>query len=174
MKNIIVAIILFAMALIADPAKITIAELNTKAETIVDQEITFIGVAEHVCAHGGQKLYATDGTNKFKITPSKEIGAFNSNMSGEKFTFVGFVREFKLDNDYLDKWEAELDAAGAKKAEEDTPKNCEYDKNSTSKDEKHADNSVYKQIADLREQIKNTEKGYLSYFSVECTSFTKE
>ncbi|PID26819.1 MAG: hypothetical protein CR982_08365 [Candidatus Cloacimonadota bacterium] len=148
---------------------VTISDLVDSAEKYLNKEVSLVAEVEHVCSHGGKKLFATDGKNRFKITPSKQLGAFEAEMSGKEYKFNGIVKEFRVDNDYLDNWEAELDVANKDKKE--SHEGCKYEKKDESKDECKKDNSEYSRIENLRKQIKDSKKNYLSYYFLECSKF---
>ena len=153
---------------------VTVSEFETKAGDLTGKKITITGTVDHVCQHGGQKMFLieTGSENRVKITPDENISAFKSEWEGQNIQITGIVEEQRIDEDFLKEWEEEVmsgDDMGDDKGEgkhlggnmekggEDAEKDVELEK-----------------INNLRQQIEASEKGYLSFFTVLCTDYHLE
>lgn len=140
---------------------VNLSELFEEIDRTIDSEIKITGLVDHVCKHGGQRMFIVDeGDNRLKITTGDDISEFKVDLEGKDVIVNGVVEEERIDNAYLDKWEAEV-----KKGNEDHETGV-HDGNHTEEE-----NEALAKINDYREQIKNSEKGYLSFYSVKAKSF---
>ena len=153
---------------------VTVTEFDTKAGDLTGKKIIISGTVDHVCQHGGQKMFLieTGSENRVKVTPDENISAFKSEWEGQNIVVTGIVEEQRIDEDFLKEWEEEVmsgDDMGDDKGEgkhlggnmekggEDAEKDMELEK-----------------INNLRQQIEASGKGYLSFFTVLCTDYQLE
>lgn len=122
-------------------------------ESVVDKEVSFAGTVVHVCKHGGKKLHVvgTDGERRIVVHASDATGVFDQQMEGSEVRVRGTVKETRIDENSLNEREQEF-LANHKGEEqtEDYKAEMEY-------------------IANMREEVKNCEKGYLSRFRIEAS-----
>jgi predicted small secreted protein len=95
----------------------TVGELLEQAEGLVDQTISVEGVVIHVCAHGGERLFIADAEgNEIKVESGENIPQFDVTLEGTEIVLEAIVRELRIDEAYLQEWEAELAAEEAEMA----------------------------------------------------------
>lgn len=149
---------------------INATDFDSLAGNFVDQEVMLEGTCVHTCKHGGGKMHVV-GTNpdaRVVIMATDESGKFNSDMEGIKYHVIGKVLETRIDSAYLANWETEVLAGDTEGGDGVKHKHGE--------EGDHADEAMelemkLAQIDDLRLEIAETEKGYLSNFTLECISF---
>jgi len=161
------------------PKVIDINNFDAMAEGLGDQLVEIKGTVVHTCKHGGTKMFITGDDQDFrlKITATDESGNFNLEMEGSDYVVIGILDEYRMDMAELDKMEA--DVLAEYPAEED----MKHGKDSGEGDE-HADHegdshqeaegscaTELAQIADLRAQVKDDDKGYLSFYSILAKSY---
>lgn len=170
-----ISIILFGIAIIGmnisipaqdtdvKPVKLTIEEFETKAGDLVDQKVAIEGTVVHVCRHGGKRLFiiGEKPEPQIKITTGKSIPAFEVKLEGSDIIAVGILKEFRVDETYLDQLE--------KNSRENREKALNEDRQG---EDLHRHQDPLKSINDMRAQLKKSGKDHLSFFSVECESYT--
>lgn len=183
----------------------TVGELIEQAEGLVDQTISVEGVVIHVCAHGGERLFIADAEgNEIKVESGENIPRFDVTLEGTEIVLEAIVRELRIDEAYLQEWEAELAAEEAEMAadtvnvegvvEEVVEEVTEVAEEAVeaveevAAEEDHAHGEehpemhgkedhhmdAYTKIAKYREEIAASEKGYLSTYWLEAVSFTEK
>lgn len=132
---------------------IAVDDFQSKAENLVDKEIFITGTVDHVCKHGGKRLQLIGSKEdaRLKIEAGENISKFNKEIEGDEIQVHGLVKELRIDEAYLNDWEAEV-------KDHHKPEDQEY------KDD-------MKRIKNMREQVKNSEKGYLSFYSLDAIDF---
>ncbi len=164
----------------------TVSQLLENAATLVDSTVMVEGTVIHVCKHGGAKLFLRDAAGmEIKVEASDELVQFDATLEQTDIIVTGIIRELRIDEAYLQEWEAELAAAAAEVVEEgaevaETPAEApaeaaaevegEPHPDSPGKDD-HAEDPVAK-IAAYREKIAATTTGYVSEYWFEAKSFT--
>ncbi len=149
---------------------INLADFDTKAADYVGKKVKFKGIVDHVCTHGGQKLFVVDeGSDaRIKVTPDDEIAAFNADLVGNKIMIEGIVEEQVVDEDYLREWEEEIKAGSADNDKKD-------EKHLGGKVEQGGENADVSQemekVNNLRKMIKDSGTDHISFYSVVCSSY---
>lgn len=153
---------------------VSMLDFDSLVESLSGRKITISGTVDHVCKHGGQKLFIVDENSdtRIKITPNDEIAAFNTELVGETIKITGIVEEMRVDEDYLIEWEEEVKAG----AEEDVVgegkrhgdgKGESADEGDHSEEQEDIDiQDELDQIARMRTRVEESEKGYLSFYSI--------
>ena len=179
----------------------TVGELLEQAEGLVDQTISVEGVVIHVCAHGGERLFIADAEgNEIKVESGENIPRFDVTLEGTEIVLEAIVRELRIDEAYLQEWEAELAAEEAEMAadtvlvEEVVEEVAEVaeevveavEEAVTEEDHAHGEDhpemhgkedhhmDARTKIAKYREEIAASEKGYLSTYLLKAVSFTEK
>lgn len=160
-------------------AVIDINNFNAMAEGLADQLVEVTGTVVHTCKHGGTKMFITgnDPDFRLKITATDESGNFNLEMEGNDYAVVGILDEYRMDMAELDKMEA--DVLAEYPAEEDMKhksNESEGNENADHEGDSHQETegscaTELAQIADLRAQVKETGKGYISFYSILAKSY---
>lgn len=157
----------------ADTA-LSIDSLLADAENLADKEVTIEGVCTHTCKHGAKKIFlmGSDDTKTIRVEAG-ELGSFDPKCVNSIVRVTGTLKEQRIDEAYLQNWEAQLKAQSAEKhgtgeAGCDTEKKARGETASTPE----------ARIADFRAKIadrkEKTGKEYLSFYFVEATSYEVE
>jgi hypothetical protein len=171
----------------AEVVKVSVDQFFEKGEELVGKTILVEGTVDHVCKHGGKRMFFQGSTpeNRLKITTGENIASFDVAYEGNTMVVEGIVEMMKMDAEYLDNWEAELKESAEKDVEHakgsgDGMGSGEGDAHEHAEGDGHDhDHSSLGEKADMgehipgmdkvtkyREEIKNTEKGYIPIFSV--------
>ncbi len=152
---------------------VSMVDYDSLVETLAGKKISISGTVDHVCKHGGQKLFIVDENSdaRIKITPNEEIAAFNTDLVGETVKITGIIEEMRVDEDYLKEWEEEV-KSGAEEKEGKGHGNGDGNHESGEEEdhsEEHEDLDIeaeLEQIARMRQRVEDSEKGYLSFYSI--------
>lgn len=133
-------------------AVITVDDYLTKIESLVGNEVSIEGTVNHVCKHGGEKMFIfSDNPEKdAKIVTGEEMASFNVALEGSDVIVTGIVEELRIDEAYLANWEAEIQAKTEEVAEEEHDHEGE--------EHNHSDQSEHGDKADMGEHKAETEK----------------
>lgn len=175
-------IVLFASALFIscanNPEKkettetVTVTELSvndfeTKAGELIGKPVTMIATVNHVCMHGGKKMFLVEEGSEasIKITTAETMPAFNTDLTGSKVKVEGIVEALIIDEEYLMNWESELASAD---------KEGEGDGHGVGKGEA-ADMGEHiaatESIANYRKQMAEEGKTKLEFYSIVCDKY---
>ena len=165
-----ILIALFAFACSGDSGKSEETKLvpdsfKKKAEQLINKEITIEGTVAHTCKHGGKRMFII-GTNpdfRVKVTAGDKISKFDASLEGSDVIVKGIVKEKRVDENYLNKWESDVKA--------EIPESENKIHSGEPGHEHHSDNHDLKKIAAYRKQLKESKKSHISFFSIECTSY---
>jgi hypothetical protein len=150
---------------------VAVAEFDEKAGEFVGKKIELTGVVDHICQHGGQRLFlvSEDSDARIKITPDEEIAAFNIELEGNRINIVGVVEEQRIDEAYLREWEEEI-KSGSDMADGKGEGSHIGGKVEKGGEGANIDEEMVK-VNDLREMIAESGDDHLSFYSVLCTSY---
>jgi hypothetical protein len=159
------------VTVVEEVTPIMVAEFDEKAGDFVGKKVKLEGTVDHICKHGGQRLFLVtpESDARIKITPDEEIAAFNTDLEGSNIIITGIVEEQRIDEDYLREWEEEV-KSGAELADgkgEGTHLGGQVEKGGEGADI----SEEMEKINNLREMIKESGNDYLSFFSVLCTEY---
>lgn len=157
--------------IIEEVAVIDLNEFDLKAADFVEKQVKFTGTVDHVCKHGGQKLFVVseESDTRIKIVTGENMAAFNTELEGETVEVVGIVDELRIDEEYLREWEEELKNEVEEENEAMHTGEQKGDAHEGDHEEDHS--SAIKQIDNLRQQLIESGKDYLSFFSVICVDY---
>ena len=146
-------------------------ELMEEGENYVDKTVTVEGTAVHVCDHGGKRMFlkSEDSDERFKVVAGEEIGSFKNEAEGKTFQVKGIVQEKRIDNEYLDNWEKEI--------KEDMGDDHRVHDGKHGEGETHEDHEMNEDLAkvkNMREEIEESDKDYISIFSLKAKSFEEK
>lgn len=151
---------------------INIDDFDSLVGTLVNKEIKFSGVVDHVCQHGGQRMFIVSPNSdvRIKVTTGENMAAFPGDMEGSNLVVSGVIDEVRIDENYLKEWEEEIKAevANNEEAEHEHEEGIEH--NGEGEDH-HDHSSATEQIANFRQQLKDTGKDHLSFYSITCTDY---
>lgn len=149
-----------------DVAKVSVEQVLEDFTTYVDKKIVIAGTVNHVCSHGGKRMFIM-GENPdlaIKITPNEELGNFEKELEGSHVLVSGVVKELRIDEAYVANIEKEL-AEGA-------DHEAVHDHEGGTHDESHEVSEEQKQqLQAMRDKIAASENGYYSQFWIEANKF---
>ena len=158
-------------AVVEEIVVVNLVDFNDKAEGLIGKQVLLTGMIDHVCKHGGQKMFLVNenADARIKIVPGEDMAAFNTELVGESVKVVGIVDEFRIDEEYLREWEEEV-LAGLSGEEGEKGEKVHMGEGEGEHHEEE-ENANLKQIKDYRAQIAESDKDYISFFSVVCLEY---
>ena len=151
-----------------------IDSLLANAENLANKEVTIQGVCTHTCKHGAKKIFlmGSDDTQVIRVE-SGELGAFDPKCVNSMVRVTGTLKEQRIDEAYLQNWEAQLKAQAAENHGTGEA-GCDSEKKARGE----TANTPEARIADFRAKIADqktkTGKEYLSFYFMEATSYEVE
>lgn len=151
-----------------------IDSLLANAENLAGQEVTIEGVCTHTCKHGAKKIFlmGSDDTHVIRVEAGT-LGAFDPKCVNSIVRVTGTLKEQRIDEAYLQNWEAQLKAQAAEKHGTGEA-GCDSEKKARGE----TANSPEARIADFRAKIADrkaeTGKEYLSFYFMEADSYEVE
>ena len=154
-------------------AVMSIDEVMAKAADLVEQTVVIEGVCTHTCSHGAKKMFlvGSDDSKTLRIEAG-ELGAFDTKVVNNVVTVKGIIKEERIDEAYLQDWEARLKAQTEEKhGNGDGEGGCDTEKNARGE----TANTTEGRIADFRAKIaaekEKTGKEYLAFYHVVANSY---
>lgn len=154
-----------------DNTALEIDSLLANAENLVGQEVTVEGVCTHTCKHGAKKIFlmGSDDTQTIRVEAGV-LGAFDTKCVNSIVRVKGYLKEQRIDEAYLQNWEAQLKAQSEEKHGEGE-EGCSTEKKARGE----TANTSTERIADFRAKIADRKeksgKDYLSFYYMEATSY---
>lgn len=155
----------------ATQTALSIDNLLADADSLVNQAVTIEGICTHTCAHGATKIFlmGSDDTKTIRVEAG-ELGSFDAKCVNAIVTVKGTLKEQRVDEAYLQNWEAKLKAQADEKHGE-TAAGCDSEKKARGE----TADTPEGRIADFRTKIAErkaaTGKDYLSFYYVEADSY---
>ena len=151
--------------------RISIDDLLAHADSLVGQQVTFQGVCTHTCKHGATKMFmmGSDDTKTIRVEAG-ELGSFDTKCVNSMVEVTGKLVEQRVDEAYLQKWEAQLKSQTAK-AHGDGEAGCDSEKKARGEDWQHARRTHRRLPAKIAQRKADTGKDYLSFYYVEAQSY---
>ena len=157
----------------AEEVAMSIDEVMEKAADLVEQTIVLEGVCTHTCSHGAKKMFlvGSDDSKTLRIEAG-ELGAFDTKVVNNLVTVKGILKEERIDEAYLQDWEARVKAQTEEKhGNGDGEGGCDTEKNARGE----TANTTEGRIADFRTKIaaekEATGKEYLAFYHVVANSY---
>ena len=176
-KKLTIAIALMAMTFIGTSCgnkQQKSASEETTEQNLAGQEVTIEGVCTHTCKHGAKKIFlmGSDDTQVIRVEAGT-LGAFDPKCVNSIVRVTGTLKEQRIDEAYLQNWEAQLKAQAAEKHGTGEA-GCDSEKKARGE----TANSPEARIADFRAKIADrkaeTGKEYLSFYFMEANSYEVE
>ena len=155
-----------------DATAVTPAEFIEKAPDLVDQLVSMEGTVVHVCKHGGKRLFL--GEERIKVLASNKVSVFDVALEGSDVVIDGFLREERIDEAYLAEWERELNESEVVEEKEVAHKGEPGHDHAEESEDHDARMANLQKIQEYREQIAASDKGYLSFYSVEASKLKEK
>ena len=157
----------------AEEVAMSIDEVMEKAAGLVEQTVVIEGVCTHTCSHGAKKMFlvGSDDSKTLRIEAG-ELGAFDTKVVNNVVTVKGIIKEERIDEAYLQDWEARLKAQTEEKhGDGDGEGGCDTEKNARGE----TANTTEGRITDFRAKIaaekEATGKEYLAFYHVVANSY---
>ena len=153
------------------PAALEIDQVLASADSLANQEITMEGICTHTCKHGATKIFmmGSDDTKTIRVEAAG-LGSFDQKCINNIVRVKGILREERVDEAYLQRWEASV-AASTAEQHGDGEAGCDTEKAARGE----TGNTVEERIADFRQKIaarkEATGKDYLSFYFVEALAY---
>ena len=151
-----------------------LANFEAQAETLIGRQVVLNGMIDHVCKHGGQKMFMVNenADARVKITTGENMAAFNTELEGETVKVIGIIDEQRIDEDYLREWEEEILAEKIEGEHSEHGEKVHMGEHAAGDEaEEEPENPEMKQINDYRKMIQESGKEYISFFSVTCVDY---
>lgn len=150
----------------ADTVFLAVRTFTDSAEKYSGKPMWIEGTVFHTCKHGGKRMFLVDGTDSIRVevTTGNNIPKFDESLIGSRVKVLGILKEERVDNKYLNEWEAEV-----KKPVENH--NAGLHSGARGHEDKDTQDKL-DEINSLREDLKKSGKDHLSFFSVEAISYT--
>ncbi len=138
---------------------IDVAQVLDKAESTIDKEVVFKGWVSHVCKHSGRRCFlkSEDGTVSIRVEADGKINGFNKELTGNQLKVEGIMKVKKLNEQYLDEWQAKVEAAQKEEDVEEGGEHCSAEMNN---------------IKEMRDWMKKNSKDYYPIYYVNGTDYT--
>lgn len=166
----------------------TVDQLYSSIDTLVDQEVAVKGEVDHVCKHGGTKMviFNPGSENSIHIDAGKSGNFRADEVMDQDVVVYGKVEEFRVDDAYIAELEGQLKddmekgAVDEGTAEEmDKAKDAEHvGEGAPENDQKHNKNKEFEerqaQIDNLKTKLAKLKlegKDHISYYSVRCEKY---
>ncbi len=159
-------------SVVRDTTELLIAGFTDNAGKMVGELVVIDGTVDHVCHHGGERMFVIDeGTDeRVKVVVGEGMPSFDVSLEGKDIEVIGVIDELRVDNDYLDEWESELN----RKAGESS-KNVKLGQEHESRMGEKADQGEHikemEKIKGMRKELKESGKDHLSFYSVVCEEY---
>jgi len=150
--------------------EVNLADIMGNPGDYVGKPILVSGTVDHVCRHGGKKMFIVDQNagNRIRINVGNNIPSFDVELEGNDLVIEGIFQELVVDDDYLSKWEAELGTQQQASGEE----HAQSERGEMADQGEHVGDMA--EIQSLREQLEASGKERISFYSVECVKFNKK
>jgi len=134
----------------AEAPMIALGEFDAKAGEFIDKEVVVEGIVDHVCKHGGKKLFLVTDDGDVHVESDER---FDEALAGSQVSVKGIVREFRVDEAYC------------LKMEED---NIQSHKKGETDEDLYA--QKMEQIKYYRDSMQTAGVDHLSFYSIEYVS----
>lgn len=146
--------------------------LLAKAGELVGKEVEVEGICTHICKHGGRKIFLMGSDDKQTIRiEAGDVKRFDQKCVNSIVRVKGTLVEERIDEAYLQKWEATV-AAQTTEKHGDGEAGCSTEKKARGE----TANSTEARIRQFRERIaarKEKEgKEYLSFYHIAAINYT--
>ena len=159
----------------AEVKTMDIDSLLASADALVDQPVVVEGICTHICSKGGGKLFmmGSDDTKTIRVEAGEKIGRFPQDVVNNIVTIDGILREQRIDEAYLARWEEQVKAQTEEKHGEN---GAGCDSEQKARGEATGAVSAADRIAAFRQRIADRKakdgKEYLSFYYIDGNAYT--
>ncbi|MGK7394316.1 MAG: hypothetical protein ACNS62_07075 [Candidatus Cyclobacteriaceae bacterium M3_2C_046] len=133
---------------------VRLADFDAEAGKFKDQEVMVKGIVDHVCKHGGKKLFLVDDGGDLHVESDQR---FDDKLAGSEVMVKGIVRELRIDEAYC------------LKMEEDN-----IQSHKTGETDQNLYQRKQEMINSYRDSMKAANKDHLSFYSLEYISLVAQ
>lgn len=175
----------------AELVTLAIVDFDNQAGNYVGKEVQLSGLVNHTCKHGGKRMFLIDPETEqtVKIEAGENITSFDAELEGSEVIVTGIINELIIDEAYLIEWESEIEEEMLQATEEEETEIAEgveegeHAEGEGEGEHEHAGGGLgekadmgehisgLEKIENYRQQIKESGKDHLSFYSIECISF---
>lgn len=134
--------------------EVSLHDLLADSESFLGKEISIKGTVDHVCEHGGKKMFVFGESpeDRIKIIPDQNMSSFEIELVGSDVIVQGvLIEELRVDDEYIAKRKNELSDDSNKNQEE-----LDGEK---------------QQIEKLKEKLDACGEDHLSFYVIECSAY---
>jgi hypothetical protein len=145
-----------------------LSQFDSLAPQYVNKEVTILGTIDHVCKHGGKRMFliGENPEDRVKINATDDNTSFKPEWEGSDVLVKGIIEELRIDAAYLDQWESEVMA----ETQGEAASKVHMGEAGHEKTEGTVDGDM-ERINDFRKQIKESGTDHVSFYSVNCISY---
>lgn len=150
----------------SETSELTPDILIQNTDQYVGSRVEVSGIVDHVCHQSGKRMFIKEtesSAERFKIVTTAKIEKFEIELEGKTVKVAGLINEQKVDKAFLDNWEKEIIGEKPEIGHQG------HDHDKAEVDSHHE--PALEQINALRKQLAESDKDYLSFYSLACTSF---
>jgi len=129
---------------------ISLADFDKKAGDYVNKEVKVSGIIDHVCKHGGKRLFMVSDDGDVHIDGQAR---FDDALTGSNVTVTGIVKELRVDEAYCLQQEEDF-----------------VQKHKEGIDADNVHEQKMKQLELYRDSMKTAGTDHLSFYSIEYVS----
>ena len=129
------------------------------------------GICTHTCKHGATKIFlmGSDDTKTIRVEAGP-LGSFDTKCINAIVTVTGTLKEQRVDEAYLQNWEAKLKAQ-TEKSHGETAAGCDSEKKARGETASTPEARIADFRAKIAERKAATGKDYLSFYYMEASSY---
>lgn len=153
---------------------LSVDNVLTMAEQETDKTVIVEGLCTHVCSHGGKKLFmmGEDDSNTIRVDSNDDLGTFKADCTNSLVRVKGLLKEERIDEAYLVKWESELAQGTAEEHGEDG-EGCVTEQKAQGQDTISGEATRIKDFRIRIAERNETEgKNYLSFYFIEASEYS--
>ena len=161
---------------IAQAVDVTVMNFESKAADLVGKPINITATVNHVCQHGGKRMFlvAEGSEESIKVVPCEKLASFNTDLQGYTVKVSGIIEELIIDEEYLIEWENELaEEAEVEKSEIEHTGEGHGEDSEGEEEEMDENAEALESIASYRQQIAESGTDHLSFYTIVCDDYEK-
>lgn len=154
--------------------QVEIDSLLDNAELFLGKEITIQGVCTHSCKHGAKKIFlmGSDDSKTIRVEAGS-LGSFDTKCLKHVVSVTGILREERIDEEYLKRWEAAVERNGGE-AHGNAESGCETEKKARGETASTTSDRIAAFREKIEQRIASEGKDYLSFFYFEASAYEIE
>ncbi|MFO7827028.1 MAG: hypothetical protein R6V23_00285 [Bacteroidales bacterium] len=149
-----------------ESAALSVDNIMADIETYIDKDVVVKGLVNHVCAHGGKRMFilGEDPDVALRVTPDNNLGVFEKELEGSTVIIKGVLKELIINQEYIDQLEKEI-AEGVDNEALHDHSGGDHDED----EEAEVDSSKIKQVEQMKADIAESEKGFVAQYWIEAS-----